>query len=455
MVNKKSLTDGPIAKSIILFAIPILLSNLFQQLYNSIDTAVVGQYVGPAALAAVGGGTGSLINLMIGFFLGISTGTGVLFAMRFGAGDYPGLKKLIDSALVIAAVSALFISFVGIVFCRQLLEMMGTPDDVIPPAMLYLRIYFAGTLANLIYNVGSGIIQAEGDSTRPLIYLVISGVTNLVLDITLVAVFHAGVAGAAIATIAAQILSAILVVWRLTRLNPAYRLRLLHIRPDWETSKAIIRIAVPCGLQGSMFNISNILVQVKINSFGTVAMAGVTAYTKIDAFSYTSTHALGLAITTFVGQNVGAGYYHRIQKGMRVCLIMSIIIAVTIATLVFVFCYPLLGLFTDDAQAKDIGMQMMHFIIPFTWLLSFNDIMGGAIRGSGQATAVTVIAAVSVCAYRVLWLIIVLHFIHDLRVVFLCYPISWFLNTVSLMVFYFARSKLKRSIRADAAARTA
>ena len=447
MLKNNSLTEGPIAKSIVLFALPILISNIFQQLYNSIDTAVVGQYVGAAALAAVGS-TASLINLLIGFFLGIATGTGVLFALRYGAGDKPGLKKLIDSSLVIGVIAGLFITLVGIVFCRPLLILMNTPDDVLPLAVTYLQLYFIGNVANMIYNIGSGIIRAEGDSSRPLLYLFISGMTNLVLDLTMVAVFHTGVVGAAVATVIAQVLSAVLVMIRLMRMDPEYRFRFSDIRVDRETVMDIIRIAIPCGLQGSMFNISNLLVQVKINSFGTVAMAGITAYTKIDCFGYTSTNALGLALSTYVGQNVGAGNYPRIQKGIRLGMTIAVCMSLCITVIILLSCRPLLRLFTADPDAQAIGYQMMWYMIPFTWLLTFMDILGGSIRGAGQATAVTVISALCICAFRVIWLIIMLHFFNDLRIVFLCYPLSWFLNAVVMTIFYFKGSKLRKDIKA-------
>lgn len=446
--SPNALTEGPIAKNILLFAMPILLSNFFQQLYNAVDTAVVGKFSGSAALAAVGS-TGFIINLLIGFFLGLATGAGVLFAMHYGAGNYPKLKRLVDSSMVIALISGIFITAVGICFCTPILRLMDTPEEVLPLARRYLILYFTGTVANLIYNVGAGIIRSEGDSSRPLLYLVIGGVTNLVLDLLLVAVFRTGVTGAAIATVAAQLISAVLVVIRMARMNPVYRLDLRHIRPDWETSREIIRISVPCGLQSSMFNISNILVQAKINSFGTAAMAGIAAYMKIDAFSYAAVHALGLAITTFVGQNVGAGQYRRAQKGLRVCMICTIGISLTVAGLVALFCKSLIGLFTDDAAAQAVGIQMMHYIIPFTWLLTFMDVLGGSIRGAGQATPVTVIAAISVCLFRIVWLMVMLRFFHDIRIVFLCYPISWVLNGISMTVFYYRHSILRKRIRAE------
>lgn len=448
MIKQVSLTEGPITKGLILFAVPLLLSNLFQQLYNSIDSAVVGHYAGNAALAAVGS-TGSIINLLIGFFLGIATGTSVLYAMHYGAEDHLGLKKLIDSAMIISILAAVFISVVGIGFCRPLLKWMDTPDDVLPLGMTYLRIFFAGTIVTMIYNVGAGMIRAEGDSTRPLIYLIIGGVMNLFLDLLLVAVFDMGVAGAAIATVAAQAVSAVLVVWRLMHLNPAYRLRPLHMKLDKVAAWDIIRISVPCGLQGSMFNIANLLVQAKINTFGTVAMAGVTAYNKIDGFIYMPIMALSLAISTYVGQNIGAGRFERVRKGIRVCLVTAVGVSMLMGCIVILFCSRLLGLFTDDPAAKEVSLLMMRFLAPFAWTFSFSDILGGAIRGAGQAMKVTIISALCICVFRVLWLFIMLSFFNDIRILFLCYPISWILGTTVMVLFYFKGSVILKTVKSQ------
>jgi len=443
------LTKGPIAKGMISFAIPLLLSNLFQQLYNAVDSAVVGRFAGSVALAAVGS-TGSVINLLVGFFLGLATGTGVLYAMRYGAEDYPGLKRLIDSALVLSVIASVIITVIGILFCRRLLIWMDCPEDVLPLSTAYLRIIFSGIIFTMLYNVGAGMVRAEGDSTRPLIYLISGGIMNLIMDLILVAGFGMGVEGAAIATVAAQAVSAVLVIYRLTRLRADYRFRPLRIRPDRETFSDVIRISVPCGLQGSMFNIANLIVQAKFNSFGTMAMAGISAYTNIDGFIYMPLMALALAITTYVGQNVGAQEYTRIRKGIRVCLILSISSAIVMSTLVLLFCDKLLFLFTDEPAAQEFALQMMTHMAPFSFVFCFCDILGGAIRGAGQAMKVTVITALCICAFRVLWLMVMLHFFHDIRLVFVCYPLSWSLGSLVMTIFYFKGSDVYRMIKSGA-----
>lgn len=448
MNKQMSLTEGSITKGLILFAVPILLSNLFQQLYNSVDSMVVGNYVGSAALAAVGS-TGSLINLLIGFFLGIATGTGVLYAMHYGAGDYPGLKKLIDCAMVLSVGVGVVISVLGIAFSRQMLVLMDTPDDVLDPANQYLRIYLAGTIITMIYNVGAGMLRAEGDSTRPLIYLVIGGVTNLILDLLLVAVFDMGVAGAAIATVAAQLVSAVLTVIRLTKLDARYRFRPLRMELNALTMWDIIRISVPCGLQSSMFNIANLLVQAKINSFGTAAMAGVTAYTKLDGFIYMPMNAMALAISTYVGQNIGAGKFSRIRKGIRVAIISCLGATLVLEAAVLLFSAPLLDLFTDEPDAKTYALQMMLYLAPCNWLFIPSDVLGGAIRGAGQAMKVTIISAVCICVFRVIWLIVTLHFDHNIRYVFLCYPTSWLLSSAAMGIFYFKSAVIRKTLQSQ------
>ena len=442
-----SLTEGPIFKSIVMFAFPLLLSNLFQQLYNSIDSAVVGKFSGSIALAAVGS-TGSLINLLIGFFLGIATGTGVIYSMHYGAGHYDGLKRITDAAFFLSVAAGLVITVLGIAFARPMLNLMDMPEDVMEDAVIYLRIFLAGTVPNLVYNVGAGMIRAAGDSRRPLIYLMIGGAGNLVFDLIFVALFDMGAAGAALATVAAQLFSAVMVVRRMMLLPESYRFRPLKMRVERLALWDVLRISVPCGLQGSMFNISNLLVQAKINAFGAIAMAGVTAYSKIDGFVYMPTMALSLAVSTYVGQNIGAGRYNRVRRGIRVCVLLSGVIAALFGIIVMLTCRGLLGIFTDDDAAKDFAIQMMWYLAPFAWIYSITDALGGAMRGAGAATQVTVIAAVCICVFRIVWLFVMLRFFPSIRTVFICYPISWLLYTAVTFIYYLKGSTVKKAIGA-------
>ncbi len=441
-----SLTEGSIFKGLLFFSVPLLLSNLFQQLYNSIDSAVVGTYAGDAALAAVGS-TAALINLLIGFFMGISTGTNILYAMHYGADDRQGLKKLINNAMMISIICGLVMSVVGVLGAETMLRWMGTPDDVLPIATSYLKIFMAGTVINLIYNVGAGMIRAEGDSTRPLIYLVIGGVTNLILDFVFVAWLGMGAAGAAIATVAAQTVSAVLIVIRLTKLPEDYRLRPLKMSMNALTTWDITRISVPCGLQGSMFAISNLLVQSKINSFGSVAMAGVAAYSKVDGFIYMPLMALSLAVSTYVGQNIGAGKFDRVQKGIKTCLLMSLVTAVVLGAAVILLGEHVVAIFTKTPEAQAYALTEMWFLAPFVWIFVFSDILGGAIRGAGSTVTVTIISALSICVFRILWLTILLPMYNDIQILFLCYPISWLISSVATIIYYFKGSVIKKTIK--------
>ena len=444
------LTNGSIVRGIVLFALPLLISNLFQQLYNSIDTAVVGVYAGHIALAAVGS-TGSLINLLVGFFLGLATGTGVLYAMHYGAGDYPGLKKITDAAYLLSILASVLITAVGVGFAPQLLKLMDTPDDVMHDATVYLRIYLGGTIANMVYNVGAGMIRAGGDSARPLVYLFISGLLNLILDVMFVAGFGMGAAGVAWATVIAQVLSAVLVVLHMMRMPEAYRFRPLKMRLDRQAMKDVVRISIPCGLQGSMFNISNFLVQMKINSFGSVAMAGVSAYNKIDGFIYMPTGALSMAATTYVGQNVGAGHCGRVKKGVGICLGLALLTCMLVSGAVIAAFRGVIGLFTQDASAQAYARQMMWHLAPFAWIFTFSDVLGGAMRGAGAAMPVTVITALCICVFRIFWLMGLLSVWNQIRVVFLCYPVSWILCSAVMIVYYFRCPAMKAAMRAPAA----
>lgn len=437
---KNSLTEGPIVKSLILYMLPILVSNIFQQLYNTVDSIVVGRFSGDYALAAVGS-SGALINLMIGFFLGLATGAGVIFAMHFGAKDYDELRKVVDNSVILGLIIGGVISVCGIFFSDNLLSLMSTPDTVFPLAKQYLQIYLGGTIVNILYNICAGLIRAEGNSRAPLVYLVIGGVTNIFLDILLVAVFRWGVVGAAIATVASQFVSALLCIIHMNRMDERYRLRLLHMKFDKKKCRELIRISVPCGLQSAMFNISNFLIQVKINSFGDTVMAGVAAYGKIDGFIYMPTAALSLSLSTFVGQNIGAGRYDRVKKGIRAVLIIAECIAVCLGTTIYFTCPMLLRIFTTEDATINAALVMMHFCAPLAWLFIPSDILGSAIRGAGKTFAVTVISAMCICVFRLIWLPVIFHFFNDVRLLYVVYPITWALSSIGMATLYFRKRK--------------
>lgn len=435
VVSKNRLTEGPIVKSLLLYAVPILLSNIFQQLYNTVDAIVVGNFSGDLALAAVGS-SGALINLMIGFFLGLATGTGVIFAMYYGAKNYKALRLVMDNSVIIGLVIGVLISIAGVFFSGNLLQLMKTPDTVFPYAQLYLKIYLGGTVANILYNLGAGIIRAEGNSRAPLVYLVIGGLTNVAMDILLVAVLKWGVAGAAMATVASQLVSAILCFIHMSRMDERYGLRLLHLKFDYDTFKELIRVSVPCGLQTAMFNIANFLVQTNINSFGDTVMAAFAAYGRIDGFIYMPTQALSLSLSTFVGQNVGAGRYERARKGVYSILAISMLTAMIVGAIVFFNCGSLMRIFTTEENTIAVALQMSHYFATMAWIFVPSDVLGSAIRGTGKTLGVTIVSATSICVFRLIWLATVVPFFGDVRAVYIVYPVSWVLSSICMSIYF-------------------
>lgn len=445
-INKKvSLTKGSIWRGILSFAVPIMLSNVLQQLYNAIDSAVVGTFAGDEALAAVGS-TGSIINLLVGLFLGIATGTGVIYAQYYGAENIKKLSETIDTAVILSFLGGAVLAIIGVVISPQLLEIMHSPENVISLSTLYLRIYFAGAIVMVIYNVGAGIIRAGGDSKRPLYFLVYSGILNLILDLLLVAVFKMGVAGAAIATLIAQSFSAVLVIIYLIRLPKNYSLKFKRLAFSKTIAKEIIKLGIPCGLQSCMFNIANIIVQTEINDFGSMAMAGGAAYCKIDGFLYMPMNALGLTMSTYVAQNIGAGYFDRIKKGVRISVVFAVLITVFAGALVILTGNELLSVFTSDDEVKKYGIIMMWSIAPFNWTHSFTEVLGGAIRGAGAAMQVLIITAINICLFRIIWLLLLFSEKDSILKVYLCYPASWILCSICFIIYYFKGDWLKKYV---------
>lgn len=441
------LTQGSVWKGIVSFAVPILLSNLFQQLYNTVDTAVVGRFAGSQALAAVGS-TGSLINLFVGFFLGISSGTGVIFANAYGARDTERLKKVMNSALVLALGAGVILTVVGLLFTGDMLRLLHTPEDVFGEAVSYMRIYFGGSLFMMVYNIGAGIIQASGDSRRPLIYLVISGILNMLCDILCVAGFHMGAAGAAVATVFSQLIACILILVRLARVPESWHLKLSELRYDRATGRSIIRLAVPSGLQSCMFALSNILIQAKINAFGSTVMAGVAAYSRIDGFGFMPIQALGLSVTTFTSQNIGAGNLKRIRQGVRAVFACAAICVAVTTSNILLFSPKLLRLFTEDPEVIRYGLMQMWCLAPFEPIFAISEILSGTIRGAGKITPCMLIYLFAICVFRVIWLITLLPFFPHIRTVFIVYPVSWAVCTL-VVILYYVKGKWRPALQAE------
>ena len=439
----RNITEGVIWKQLLIFFFPILLGTFFQQMYNAVDTIIVGRFVGTQALAAVGS-TGALISLLNGFCIGLSSGATVLISQFFGANDHPGVNKALHTSIGLSLVLGLFISFCGLCFGPQILQMMKTPDDCLDGALVYARIFFSGAIASMVYNMGAGILRAMGDSRRPMIFLVITCFINIFLDIYFVVVLKMGIAGAAVATVLSQIISAVLVVMVLLRLPTEYTLQLSRIRIDPILLKRILSVGVPAGLQFVTFDLANLLIQSGINSFGSATMAAFTAYAKADMLTWMLSGAFGVAITTFVGQNYGAQKYDRIYQSVRICLGMGVVLIGVCSTLIILFRYFILGIFSADLEVIRLGAWLMLWVVPFNVIFVPVEIFGGAMRGTGYSAVPTAITSICVCLFRVLWLFTVVRRFHTLGMLMLCYPISWALADIAFLITYRRKNWLRR-----------
>ena len=431
------ITEGRISSQLLLFFFPILFGTFFQQLYNTVDAIVVGQYLGTEALAAVGGGTGTAINLLIGFFTGLSSGATVIISQYYGAKDYKDTSKAIHTAIMIALIGGVLILAIGILFTRPILELIGTPDDVIDLAESYMRIYFLGSIFNTVYSMGAGIFRALGDSKKPLYFLIVSCLVNIVLDILLVGFTDLGVAGAAWATIFSQAASAVLVLIYLRKLDEDIKLKLRELKIDPMILKGTMRIGLPAGIQSVLYTISNLIIQANVNSFGTATAAAWAAYGKLDAVFWMAINAFGIAATTFVGQNYGARLYDRVRSGVKISLWMGGVMTILISGLFLLLQDKGLMLFTTDQEVLSIGVEILLILVP-TWITYMPiEILSGVMRGCGKTLIPTIITVVGICVLRALWLEIVPAMNHTLLSVFFCYPLSWVITSAAIIIYYF------------------
>lgn len=443
--KENAITEGVIWKQILLFFFPILFGTFFQQLYNAADALIVGRFVGKEALSAVGGGTGTVINLLVGFFVGLASGATVIISQYYGAKRGEMVSYAVHTALAFSLIGGLVMMVGGLLAAPWILQVMDTPADVLEPATLYIRIYFLGMTGNLVYNVGSGILRAVGDSRRPLYFLIVSCLTNIVLDILLVVALQMGVAGAALATILSQLLSAVLVIWVLMRTGDMHRLELRKIGFDRRMFRRIIRIGFPAGLQSVMYSLSNIIIQTAINGQGTDTVAAWTVYGKIDVVFWMIVSAFGIAITTFVGQNYGAGKIDRVQKGIRSCLGMTVLSTVVVSTLLYLTCGVIYTLFTDDAEVLRIGVEMTRFLVPTYITYICIEILSGALRGVGDCWIPTLICLTGVCLIRVVWIVAAVPRFPGIRSIIFSYPLTWVITTILFGVYYCFFSKIRRA----------
>lgn len=443
-VKENSITEGVIWKQLLIFFFPILIGTFFQQLYNTVDTIIVGQYVGTEALAAVGT-TGTLINLLVGFFVGISSGATVIISQFFGGGDWKNLSKAVHTSIALALAGGGVILVLGLLTARPALHLLGVPEEIMGDALTYLNVYYAGILFCMIYNVGTGVLRAIGDSRMPLYVLIACCLVNIVLDLLFVVAFRWGVLGVALATVISQAVSAALIMLRLMLTQEAYRVELKQIRLDRGLLRSVIRIGLPAGLQSVMYSLSNLLIQASINSFGTDAIASWAAIGKIDGFIWMVMGAFGISITTFVGQNFGARKYDRVKRSVMVCLGMTLGVTITLSVALFIFMEPLLRFFTGDETVIALGQDFLRVLAPSYFTFVFVEILSGGIRGTGEALQPMLITLVGVCGLRVLWILIAVPFYPTMQMVAMNYPVTWTVTALVFIVYYFRMNWLKRS----------
>ena len=437
--NTVLMTEGGIFKNLLFFATPLILGNLLQQMYNAVDSIIVGNYVGSNALAAVGAGA-SLIYLLIAFSLGASVGAGVIVSQYLGAKEKEGVHKAVHTAMTISIILGLILTAGGILFSRKLLVMMNTPAEILDDAACYLRIYSCGLIFNVVYNMAAGILNAAGNSRRSLMYLAAAAVVNIFMDLLLIAGLKIGVAGAAIATNFSQAISCILALWFLFRVPADYRISLKSLRIHKAMALRIIQIGLPTGIQNMVISFSNILIQASINQYGAMAVAGFSAYLKIDGFNILPVLSFSMAITTFIGQNYGAGKYDRMKKGMWVTLLMGIVYTVLTGILLLTFSGQIMRLFSEDVGVIAYGQTAMRYFCPFYWILAILHSLAGTVRGTGKSIPPMVVLLVSLCLVRIVWIHLVLPYYTSIEGIFILYPVSWLVGAV-LMILYTWKGK--------------
>lgn len=429
------LTEGSIWKKIIAFAIPIFLGNLFQQLYNTADSLIVGNYIGSDALAAVSS-SGNLIFLMVGFFSGISMGAGVVIARYYGARKPEEVSKAVHTLAAFGLTAGIVLTLVGVMLTPYILRWMGTPESVLPNSILYFRIYFAGSLGFVMYNIFVGILQSVGDSRHPLVYLIISSVTNIVLDLLFIAVCKMGVGAAAAATIISQFVSAVLCFRRLVKSEEEYRIEVRKIRFNGTMMHQIISNGLPAGIQNSIIALANVVVQSNINVFGMTAVAGCGAYSKIEGFGFLPITCFALSLTTFISQNLGARQYDRVKKGARFGIICSITIAELVGICIYIFIPNLIRAFDSNPDVVRYGTIQARTVTLFYFLLAFSHCLAGIFRGAGKSTVPMLVMLLCWCVIRITYITIAVKFVPVIRTVFWAYPLTWSLSSVIFLIYY-------------------
>ena len=428
------MTSGSIPKQMIAFAVPLFLGNLFQQLYNVADSLIVGNVLGSDALAAVAS-SGSLIFLMTGFFQGMATGAGVLIARYFGAKDGQAVRRVVHTDLAFGLVCGLLMTVIGMLFTPQILKLMGTPADVFPNSVAYLRVYFMGSLAVVLYNICMSILNAVGDSKHPLYYLIISSVVNVILDIIFCGIFRLSVAFAALATIISQFLSVVLCLWRLMRIDDVYQVHLKEIRLELPVLSSILRLGLPSGLQNSIISLANVVVQSNINAFGKLAMAGCGAYQKIEGFGFLPVTCFTMALMTFVGQNLGAKEYERVKRGANFGIGCVVVLSEIVGVTIYVLIPRLITFFDTNPEVIGYGTLHARTVTLFYFLLAFAHACAAILQGAGKSAVSMGVMASIWCVFRVTFITIVARLTHNLRFILSVYPITWGISSVIFILY--------------------
>ena len=433
-LEKNLMTSGSIWKTILIFSIPLIIGNLLQQTYNTIDSMIVGNFVGSSALAAVGSST-ALINLLISFAQGIAVGSGIIVAQSLGSNARKDVRVSIHTSMALALVLGLVISIMGYVFAPWLLEKMQTPSEVMPESIEYLRVFSLGLIFNVIYNMEAGILNAVGNSKRSLLYLSIASFTNVVLDFIFIKYLGMGVRGAAIATNISQFISALLALLFLLRVPEIYKVSLKKIKIHKDMALRIIKVGIPTAIQGTVISLSNVIMQSSVNVFGAMPMAGFGAFIKIDGFNILPVLSLSLAITTFAGQNYGAGKIDRVKKGMWTTLFMTIIYTIISGTMLYNFAPKVIALFTKEPDVIAAGVLATKFFCPFYFLLAIMHSLAGTVRGTGRTVPPMLIMILSLCVFRIMAAKFVIPHYNTIENVYLLYPLSWTIGAI-LMIGY-------------------
>lgn len=436
VVSGMDLTEGVVWKKLLVFFLPIAAGTCIQQLYNAVDGLIVGRFVGTVALAAVGGSSAQIINLLIGFFVSITSGASVVIAQVYGAGRSRDVQIATGNAIAVFALLGCLLTVFGLAASPAMLRLLRTPADTLADSVLYLRIYFVGVPFVLVLNMESNMLRAVGDSVSPFLYMVAGCVANIVLDAVFVLVFGWGIAGVAIATVAAQVLNTALLTWKLLTTKEAYRMSFRELKLKGVYLANMLRLGIPAGLQSTMYAASNMLIQVGINSLGTVVVASWAMTSKTDGIFWAVSSALGAAITSFVGQNLGAGRYDRVKLCVREGMILSGMITVTMSGLIMLMGKPLLRILTEDQAVIDTTYRIMTYFVPyyFTWVAI--EVLSAVLRGSGDAVRPVIIIGLGICLLRVIWIGTLFLRLHTLFVLCLCYPVSWVVTGAALYIYF-------------------